>query len=120
VLPIGAHARHVLERLIALGVLGILAGAASAPVTIHTGAFERVRDVAVAGHHRLHLLVAHTRYDAFHVGGGSVTFTCMIVAELLGTLLAIAVFLWWADRRAAYRAEVRTPGRTNGRDGAPS
>jgi hypothetical protein len=114
---IGPHVRHVLERLTILGLLGILAVAASAPVTIHTGVAERVRGVVAAGHHRLHVLVAHGRYNAAHVGGGSVSFTFMIVAELLGTLLAITVIVWWADRRAGNRAVARTPGRTGGPDG---
>jgi hypothetical protein len=106
VLPTGPHARHVRERLIAVGVLGILAVFLSAPITIHTGVVEHARDVAAAGHHRLHSLAAHARYDAVHVGGGSVSFSIMIVAELLGTLVAIALMLSWAEHR---RADTWTP-----------
>lgn len=95
--------------------------ALSTPVTIHTGVIERARDVVAAGHHRLHVLVAHARYDAIHVGGGTVRLDFMIVAELVGTLVVIAVMICWADhRRARRRADTRTPDRSDRPDGPRS
>ena len=113
-LSLRPHARRALERLTAIGVFSILAIVGPAPVTIHTGFIEQARDVVAAGHHRLRALVAHARYDAVHVGG--VSFSFMIVVELLGTLVVIAVIICWAERLARNRAHARTgqirpPGR---------
>ena len=100
VLPIGPHARPVRERLIAVGMLGFVAVFLSTPITIHTALIDRAWDVA-AGDHRLQVLVAHARDDAVHVGSGAAGFAIMIVAELLGSLLAIAAMICWAERHRA-------------------
>ena len=100
-LVIEAHARQVLDRLVAVAGLGLLATLASARAAAHGQAIEQAHDDAATNYHRLQLLARQAQYDILHVGGDGIGVATMIITELIGTVVLIALLIFWAERRRA-------------------
>jgi hypothetical protein len=106
--------RHVVDRLLTAGLVGVLIVLVSAPVTIRTGAADSMADRAGGADHSARLLMAHLRYAAVRVDGRSIGFDVTLIAELAGVLALIAVTIAWVEHR--HTASPGGGGRPGSRD----